>query len=226
MLEFLSKQDWLTLIAIVIAPLLAVHIQRRLDIAREVRARRRWVFETLMATRQAKASPEHVRALNMIDIEFCTRTWRGTVVRKGVDEKIGLAWKAYRDHLNARAGESHDAIDRWLERGESLFIEMLFSMSRSLGYTFDPIDLKRGVYTPQAHGDLEADQFQIRKSLVQILSGQKNVPVQINCAEGQEKDFDRSRKLQQALIEVAKGEKEIRVAMSSSSACQSGQPSH
>lgn len=62
--------DWLMIAAVLVAPVLAVHIQRRLDQHRESRDRRLRIFHTLMATRAARTSPAHVEALNRIDLEF------------------------------------------------------------------------------------------------------------------------------------------------------------
>jgi len=56
--------------AVGIAPILAVQVQKWLEVFREQRGRKIWIFKTLMATRAANLSSDHVRALNMIDLEF------------------------------------------------------------------------------------------------------------------------------------------------------------
>ena len=60
----------LMIIAVLLAPVVAVQVQKWLELFREDRARKLWIFKTLMATRAATVSPEHVQALNMIDLEL------------------------------------------------------------------------------------------------------------------------------------------------------------
>ena len=75
------------IVAILIAPFLAVFAQRQIDLWREQRQRKLWVFKTLMATRGRTLSPEHVQALNMIELEF----------QKSSEKPILYAWKEYYD---------------------------------------------------------------------------------------------------------------------------------
>jgi hypothetical protein len=83
-------KDWLTIIAIISAPISALWIQSKLDERKETRKRRLDIFKTLMATRASVLSQDHIKALNMIDIEFY-----GDKKYKKVRE----AWRAY---LHAR----------------------------------------------------------------------------------------------------------------------------
>ena len=66
----MALSDWLTIIAILLAPVFAVQVQKWVEHLRERRGKKLGVFQALMATRGARLSPEHVRALNMIDLEF------------------------------------------------------------------------------------------------------------------------------------------------------------
>jgi hypothetical protein len=59
-------KDWLAIIAIISA----LWIQSKLDERKETRKRRLDIFKTLMATRASVLSQDHIKALNMIDIEF------------------------------------------------------------------------------------------------------------------------------------------------------------
>jgi len=76
-------------VAIVVGPVLALEMQRRLDARREARTRKLLVFKTLMGNRATPLSPLFVQALNLIDIEF-----------DGKDEKpVRDAWKVLLDHF-------------------------------------------------------------------------------------------------------------------------------
>jgi|SRR5690349_21313932 hypothetical protein len=69
-MESIRLTDWLTIGAILLAPLFAIQVERILEALKERRRRKLTVFHTLMATRGARLSPAHVEALNRIDIEF------------------------------------------------------------------------------------------------------------------------------------------------------------
>ena len=62
--------EWLTLLAILLSPLIAVQVTERLNNSKEAKNRRIMIFGSLMATRATAMNPMHVEALNRIDIEF------------------------------------------------------------------------------------------------------------------------------------------------------------
>ena len=66
----MTISDWLVIVIILLAPLLAIQTQKYIENSREKKARKMKIFRTLMATRGNPLSPQHVEALNMIDIEF------------------------------------------------------------------------------------------------------------------------------------------------------------
>lgn len=165
----MTVPDWLTILAILLAPLVAIQVQRRLDVARERRLAKLRIFQTLMATRAARVSPDHVQALNMIDIEFYGKRAFPHPLRSAKEKAVVDQWKLYLDHLNSPPAQD-DPVS-WFTRGDDLFTELLFAMSKDLDYDFDKVHLKRGIYAPQAHGQLEFDQTVIRKGLAQLLSG-------------------------------------------------------
>lgn len=46
-------------------------------------------------------------------------------------------------------------------------------------YDFDKVILKKGAYSPQAHGILNLEQALIRRGFVELFSGNKAFPVKI-----------------------------------------------
>jgi hypothetical protein len=56
-------------------------------------------------------------------------------------------------------------------------IELLYSMANGLGYDFDKTHIKNQVYYPEGFGDVVTDQIAIRKSLADILSAKKPLPI-------------------------------------------------
>jgi hypothetical protein len=159
-----SVLEVVTVVALVAGPVLAVEVQKRSERQREQRSRRLGIFRTLMATRLQNLGSDHVQALNVIDVEF---------YGSSPEEKAILnAWKAYLDHLN-----QDTQLNGWGARRVELFVDLLYSMSVHLGYDFDKVHLKNQAYSPMAHGNLEAQNAEIRKGVIDVLAGKVAIPI-------------------------------------------------
>lgn len=158
-------QFWISVLAVAFSPLIAVQVSEWLARRRAAHDRRVAVFRALMTTRATRLSGDHVQALNMIDLEFSREDRRDRAIRE--------AWKAYLEHLNDRNIDGQV----WTSRRDDLFFEMLMQMARTLGYNIDKTDLRRLTYFPRGHGELEEDQFRIRKGILEIVEGRKPVSV-------------------------------------------------
>jgi hypothetical protein len=64
-------------IATFFGPVLAVLVTRHVDGKRRVHERRLDIFRNLMASRRTLLSPDKVRALNLVEIDFYDKTDRG-----------------------------------------------------------------------------------------------------------------------------------------------------
>ena len=149
----------ITTIAIIVGPTIAVQIQIYLDKKREMRKRKLEVFKNLMATRAMGLSPEHVRALNMIDIEFYDQ------------KQIIDSWREYHSHLGEPFDENSIAL--WSQKKNELLINLLFVMGKHLDYDFDKVNLKTGSYIPLGYGKIDEQNLLIRDNIIQILTGKK-----------------------------------------------------
>jgi hypothetical protein len=160
-------EGWLTILALILGPIIALGLQRDSERRRERKARKMTIFKELMATRAAKLSPRHVEALNAIEIEFSSG--------RGTDKQVAAAWRLYLDHLSDQTVNANDAaaVARWGEKANDLLIDLLFEMSNALKYDFDKVSLKKGIYSPRAHGELETDQFMLRKFLLELMEGKR-----------------------------------------------------
>jgi hypothetical protein len=180
----MEPRDWVLVVAMIIAPLFAVQVQKWIERFRERKGKKLRIFNTLMSTRMARVSPNHVDALNMIDIEFYhsglfrfTREWKK-------DKAVIDAWRSYLDHLNS-LGENPTEVQTQtlVTRKDELFIDPLYEISQAVGYEFDKVNLKHSIYSPKAHGTDEMEQRIVREGLVSILSGKKPFPIKIFSAE-------------------------------------------
>lgn len=166
----LEAKDWLVVLATIAGPILAVQAQKWVEVLREGRRRKLWLFERLMASRAARLSAEHVQALNMIDLVFYGSYFFGIHRRSKTQQAVIDAWHEYLDQLSTKADAA--AMSVWTARNEELFTNLLFAIAQDVRFKFDRVQLKKGVYSPQAHGDLELEQNLIRKLLLKLLSGE------------------------------------------------------
>lgn len=158
-------------ISTIAGPILAVQAQKWIERAGERRRSKLQVFYWLMATRATRLANEHVQALNRIELEF-----RG---RNQKEKKVRDAWRLYADKLNETITETESALVTWSAERVNLFTELLFTMSEVLGFNFDRVQLKRGVYYPRGHGDVELKQQQILAGLAKVLSGEQSLQMRI-----------------------------------------------
>jgi hypothetical protein len=155
----------LTVVAIIVAPIVALNVQRKADQAREWKNRKLWICKTLMSNRSTRLNPAFVQALNMIDIEFTAAP------EKGIQD----AWKKMLDHYNdwgRKTAEQRKVDDDWdLETASNLLAELLVKMGKQLGYDFDKAYVKKALLFGRV-SNIEQEQHALREGLSNLLSGQ------------------------------------------------------
>lgn len=157
----------LTIVAIIIGPIAAVRITRNLDEKREEQGRRMDVFRTLMRTRRVTLSPDHVGALNLVEIEFKDE---GPVI---------AAWRQYFENLGERWPDDlkMPEIEERTRRRAGLLTKLLHAMANSLNFTIEQLEIFEGGYAPQGWQDEEETQRALRYNLLQVLTGKRAFPV-------------------------------------------------
>jgi hypothetical protein len=166
--------DVIMILAVFVGPIAAILVGEKLRKKQEREQRRLKIFKTLMATRNAQVSPNHIEALNMVDTEFDTNDKQ--------DKKIVDCWKLYLAHLgNLHTYQSGKSA--WGTRKIELLFDLLYEMSHALGYNFDRSHITLGAYYPQVYVDAEMDSVEIRKLLLEILKHQRTFPISATSAE-------------------------------------------
>jgi hypothetical protein len=94
----MTLSDWLTLLAIVLGPLFGVWLARHMQNRAFYRERRMDIFRTLMRTRRTPMYPEHVGALNLVEIEFAK------------DKDVIGAWRDLFAHLGTEHSRKRDEV--------------------------------------------------------------------------------------------------------------------
>jgi len=184
----------LTIIAILIGPIISVQIQKYLERTRTDLNRKLDVFKTLMATRGSSLSYQHVEALNRIDLEFSNN-------KKYV--KIIEAWKEYFDNLS-KHDQTKEELVVWGARNEELLANLLYEMALPLHYKFDKVLIKRNIYSPVGHANIELENNIIRKGLMNLMKGEIAFPVQVIIPEETLVNISKQSELQQLLIDQYK----------------------
>ena len=175
----------LTVIAILVAPFAGICAYGKIEDRKKTYNRKLDIFKTLMATRATVLSPEHVGALNRIDIEFTED-----------DEKpIRQAWAAYLDHLSngpqlpnsPPAGSNEETYrtyqddyrqyqtrqETWNDGSRDRLATLLSKMGENFGYDFDEGKIKRAAYRPQHHESIELAQNQLLVYAGDVFSGRR-----------------------------------------------------
>jgi len=193
-------------IAIVFAtlfgPICAVQAQAALERRRERFRRRYWIFRTLMATRATILSPSHVEALNAIPVEFYGK------------KPIVRAWQVYLDHL----ADTESDPKGWVSKRVDLFVVLLQKLATSLRYDFSEVELKKEVYTPRAHGEVENEEQIIRRGVAALLKGDYALPMAVQSWPVDPEALAAQKEIQKHLVSWLSGQSVPRVRIEGANA--------
>jgi hypothetical protein len=190
----IKVSDIAIMIATMLGPILAVQAQKYLERHRDRRDRQSRIFHTLMNTRAETLSAEHVQGLNSVPLEF--------QAKRGPQREIIDAWNVYLDHLNSHSND----LALWGEKRVDLFVELLGKMATFLGYDFDPVQIKKGFYSPQGHAMLATEQETIRTGLAKLFRGEAPLPMAVISWPDNAEGFALQRDQQQLVVAWLKGE--------------------
>ena len=144
--------DWITVVAILVGPVLALSVQRVLDWIRNREATQKRLYFTLMGTRAKFLSDEHVQALNTIDVIFSK------------DQTIRDLWRRCLDHLAKDVNAQG-----WNETLLDLRVDLYQAIGNRLGYRYTTDYIKRGVYFPTHHSNVLENQNKVLAGLAKAV---------------------------------------------------------
>lgn len=223
LLSGFTVSDFVMICAVLLAPVIAVQVDKFLEKSRKKKEQKLDVFKTLMSTRGRAIDLRHVEALNMIDLEF-----------DGI-KQVTDSWKAYLDHLtnmpkyptienkSDETKRSEKAIydsqvEIWANQREALLADLLHTMGSSLGYNFDKTHIRRSIYAPQGHADVENDHQFIRQSVISLLTGRSALPIETigqelteEAVQAHKKEKVEQQEIRELMIKHYKGEAPIHV---------------
>lgn len=192
----LEFSDIAIICATLLGPVLAIQAQKYLERRHSQQHRRTRIFKTLMNTRAAPLSAAHVEALNSVGIEFYGRSKK---LKEIVD-----TWKAYIDHLNTPS-------DRWLERKDDLFLDLLVKLANYLGYSFNKVEIKKELYAPSGHARVESEQEIIREGLAKLFQGEISLPMDVRTFPTDDTAIEEQEELRKLLLKWLRKEQSVKI---------------
>lgn len=169
--------DVAIIFATLLGPIFAVQVQKFFEARRERADRKAAILRTVLTS--APLSYQAVQALNGIRIEFED------------DPKVLEAWRNYIDSRTQGHQLSSQA--------ESLYVDLLYQMSKSAGYRIDKHTLTSS-YNPMLHNKIERDQEIIREGAVKLFTGEGALPLDVRNMPADPTAYAESEVLRQMLI--------------------------
>jgi hypothetical protein len=123
------------------------------------------IFRALMRTRRVRLNPDHVGALNLVEIEFHH------------DKDVIDAWKAYWAHLHKAFPSGQNEQQQFFRSSDALLTKLLHGIAKALNFKMEQLDIFEGGYAPQGWFNDEQDTRMLRMLTLDILSGKRGIPV-------------------------------------------------
>ncbi|MFP4895624.1 DUF6680 family protein [Paraburkholderia sp. EG304] len=173
----MTTGEWVIAFATFAGPVFAVQAQKWIELSKDSENRKKALFQTLMATRGARLSREHVGALNMIDLTYYGPVRLGRNQRSKAEQAVLDAWKEYLDHLSTAEPTQEAAKSAFYGSREELFINLLVALAKERRFSFDRVQLKKGAYAPMAHGMIEEKQLAMLDGAAEVFGGRRPIRI-------------------------------------------------
>jgi hypothetical protein len=146
--------------ATLLGPILAVIVTRWIDNKRAEKNRQLEIFRALMQTRRAPLLPDHVNALNLVEIEFHSVP------------SVLIAYNDLMKFVNTPAPPD----EQWPVHHRSYLTKLLSAMAKYLGYKIEQLAVLEGGYYPTGWGTSDEQQLALRLGFIELLSGKRSLP--------------------------------------------------
>ncbi len=147
--------------AIWYGPQKAVLLTRQGDERREAQRRKHEVFHQLMRTRGVTLHPDHVMALNLIQLEFHEFS------------TVQAAYRRYVEDLYKANPTNPGEVEKLVRDRRDLLIELIHAMGEALNLKYDKRDLDKLSYSPQGWYNDEVTVRTLRDFFIQVMTGER-----------------------------------------------------
>jgi hypothetical protein len=154
-----------TIVAVLVGPIAAVWVTRHIDESRLKQTRRMDVFRTLMRTRRMRLNPDHVGALNLVEIEFYG------------ENPVIESWKGYWTHFRQSLPVDPNQQQQFLRDQEGLLTKLLHAIAKTLQFNIEQLEIFEGGYVPQGWIDDDQSVRIMRALILEILNGRRGLPI-------------------------------------------------
>ena len=87
-------------------------------------------------------------------------------------------------------------------------------MGRALGYEFDDVHVKKGIYAPEAHGRLENENILIRRGLLRLLYGDAELKMKVTSFPISGEAIAEQKAVRDAIQQLLDGRRSLPVSVS------------
>lgn len=168
----MTTNDWLTLLAIVVGPLVAVGITLWVEGTRRRRDSRVIVLRQLMATRHLPSDPMYSTAVNLIPVEF------------NDEPEVMSAYKAYQEAIRVRVSDDENENAQAIQVLVSKQTKMIYAIMRSLGLRASEADLPVEAYAARAMTERDALYLASLQGTVRIADALEEQTRMLSMPEG------------------------------------------
>ena len=151
----------LTAVAIVLGPRFAVNWSHQAEEQREARKRKLAVVANLMRTRGMFVHPDHVGALNLLQLEFYENS---EIIRR---------YKLYLSNLEEPLPAAGNDLGNFLRRRRELFFDLLHDMTKAVNCPIDRYELERLPYLPTGWEVDDQENRTFRRGIIELLEGKR-----------------------------------------------------
>jgi hypothetical protein len=127
-----------------------------------------------MRIRRMALSPEHVGALNLVEIEF-HKNAKVIAALKGLMTYFEMAYGSRKTVDELKAAN---------EKAEVLRTTLLSAIARALKFNFEQMEILNGGYSPLGWSVELDQQTTIRRGLAAIFNGQQTLPISVIAPSG------------------------------------------
>ncbi|MGH7783619.1 MAG: DUF6680 family protein, partial [Candidatus Binatia bacterium] len=118
-----------------------------------------------MRTRRMYMVPDHVHALNLVQLEFFH------------DDAVNEAFKGYISNLSEVVPAPGAELDAFMDKRRSKFFDLLFEMSKVMNCEISKEDLEKYGYVPNGWLSEQADSQTFQKMIIELLQGRRPIPI-------------------------------------------------